>query len=59
MLKRKVYQKLLNWKHSENKKCLLVLGARQIGKSFSIREFGNKEYKSYIEINFFANPEYK
>lgn len=58
MLKRKIYDKLLRWKQNPEKKCLLIQGARQIGKTFSIREFGKKEYKSFIEINFFEHPEY-
>ena len=37
---------------------MLVTGARQIGKSFIIREFGKNNYKSYIEINFYEHPEY-
>ena len=45
MLKRKMYDTLLAWKqqrHGENiNKCLLVKGARQVGKSFIIREFGS------------------
>ena len=37
----------------------MVKGARQVGKSFIIREFGKSEYKTFIEINFIKNPEYK
>lgn len=37
----------------------MIKGARQVGKTFIIREFGKKEYKSFIEINFIKNPEYK
>ena len=50
---------LLNWKNTKNRKCLIVEGARQIGKSFIIREFGKKNYKYYVEINFFENEDYK
>ena len=42
MLERKVMTDLLNWKNAKNRKCLIVEGARQIGKSFIIREFGKK-----------------
>lgn len=59
MLKRKCYDKLLEWKNSPNKKCLLVKGARQVGKTYIIRSFGKKEYESYIEINFYTHPELK
>ena len=63
MLKRKIYNELLEWKTrrecEHRKECLMVKGARQVGKSFIIREFGKKEYKTFIEINFIKNPEYK
>lgn len=56
MLKRKIDEFLLKWKNNPNKKPLLVSGARQIGKTTSIQEFGKKEYKSYIEIDFIKEP---
>lgn len=59
MLKRKIYDYLLNWKKSKHQNCLLIKGARQIGKSFIIRKFGKENYKSLIEINFYEHPEYK
>ena len=63
MLKRKIYDELLQWKtmrHTENlKKCLLVKGARQVGKSYIIREFGEKEYRSFLNIDFFRQPGFK
>ena len=52
MLKRKAYEKLLEWKRSANKKSLMIKGARQVGKTYLVREFGKKEYSSFIEINF-------
>lgn len=63
MLRRKIYNELLEWKNKrkseQRKECLMVKGARQVGKSFIIREFGKSEYKTFIEINFIKNPEYK
>lgn len=63
MLKRKVYDRLLEWKKSREaeqiKKCLLVKGARQVGKSFIVKEFGKKEYKSFVCIDFFRQPALK
>lgn len=56
MLKRKIYNELLNWKKSKDKECLLIMGARQTGKTTSVQEFGKKEYDSFIEINFLENP---
>lgn len=58
MLKRKINDFLLNWKNKEHHKPLIISGARQVGKTTSIREFG-KTYKTFIEINFIFNPEYK
>lgn len=50
MLRRKFYDVLLNWKNTKEKECLLVNGARQIGKTFIIDKFGKENYKSYIYI---------
>ncbi|HCJ08352.1 MAG TPA: ATPase [Lachnospiraceae bacterium] len=48
-----MYQKILRWKESTNgTKALLIEGARRIGKSTIAEEFGKKEYKSYILIDF-------
>ncbi len=62
MLRRKVYNELLNWKIERRnglKKCLIVKGARQVGKSYIIKKFGEKEYKSFIYIDFFKQPNLK
>ena len=58
MLKRKIYQTLLDWKNTKHNECLLIKGATQVGKSFIIREFGRKNYQSFIELNFYQHPEY-
>ena len=52
MLKRKAYQDLLNWKNNTRGKALCIIGARQIGKTTLIREFGKNEYTHFAEINF-------
>lgn len=53
ILKRKIYNKLLEWKNeSAGKKALMIEGARRIGKSTICEEFGKKEYGSYIVIDF-------
>lgn len=52
MLKRKAYNELLKWKNESEKKALYVTGARQIGKTTLIREFGKNEYEYCAEINF-------
>ncbi len=57
MLKRKIMVDLIQWKKSKNKKCLLVQGARQVGKTYIIEEFGKTEYDEMIEINFKETPD--
>ncbi len=53
MFKRKIYDKLLEWKQeSEGKTALLIEGARRIGKSTIVEKFAQKEYRSYILIDF-------
>ncbi len=52
MLKRKMYDRLLEWKKNKGTECLLVKGARQVGKTYLVRQFGANEYESFIEINF-------
>ena len=56
-LKRKFYDQLLNWKLSKHQECLLVKGARQIGKTFIIEKFGREQYDSLIEFNFVLDSE--
>lgn len=53
VLKRKIYERFLDWKANwGGKRALLVQGARRIGKSTIVEEFGKREYKTYILINF-------
>ena len=62
MLKRKAYKDLLEWKNDRRnglKKCLLVKGARQVGKTYLIKAFGKAEYRSFIYIDFFKQPNLK
>jgi len=58
MLKRKMTDRLIEWKANPKKKALLVRGARQVGKTFSIEDFGKKNYGTFIHINFEKNPSY-
>ncbi len=58
-MRRNIYNFLKEWKNRENSKPLLVLGARQIGKTTIIKKFGENEYKSYIYINFEEKPNMK
>ena len=59
MLKRKITRILEDWKNEENKQCLLVRGARQVGKTFIIEQFCKENYESYIYINFELSPTLK
>ena len=59
MLKRKVYEKLQIWKNHHRNNCLMVIGARQVGKTFIIRKFAQENYEKFYEINFIANEEFK
>lgn len=56
MLKRKAEKKLEEW--LESKDALLVTGARQVGKSYLIREFGKAHFKNFIEINLYDKKEW-
>ena len=53
-LKRKIFDKLLEWKNNTNKVAILIKGARQVGKTYIVRELG-KHYKNFVEINFERN----
>ena len=50
-LKRNIDKELLSWKKKTERKPLLVRGARQVGKSSSIRELG-KSFDAFLEVNF-------
>lgn len=53
IFKRKIYQKLLEWKEQDNgSTALLIEGARRVGKSTVVEEFAKNEYESYLLIDF-------
>ena len=56
-MERKIYRELLNWKNTNIQKPLMVIGARQIGKTYIIEEFCQKEFEKYVYINLFEQPE--
>ena len=58
-LKRKIDDYLIEWKNNKNRLPLIIKGARQIGKTNAIRNFGNNNYKTFIEINFVLQPQFK
>lgn len=59
MLKRAAYERLAQWKKDPNHPALLVDGARQVGKTYLVREFGHNNYGTFVEINFATHPEAK
>lgn len=48
-------EKLIEWKNNTNKKPLIVRGARQVGKTWLMKEFGEKYYNNYAYINLDNN----
>ncbi|MBQ1885160.1 MAG: ATP-binding protein [Bacteroidales bacterium] len=59
MLKRKITDYLKHWKETHRNECLLVRGARQIGKTFIIEDFAKNNYEHFVEINFEQRPALK
>jgi predicted AAA+ superfamily ATPase len=58
-MERDILEKLQNWKASTRRKPLILRGARQVGKTFSVLEFGKQNYKKVHLINFEKNPKWK
>ena len=58
-LRRKIDAFLAAWKENPNRNPLIVKGPRQVGKTESIRRFGDRNYKSVIYINFVEEPKHK
>ena len=56
-MNRAIYSEFLKWKASSRRKPLIVYGARQVGKTWLLNEFGKKEYKDTFYLNFDTNPE--
>ena len=56
VFRRKIYDKLVDWKNaSSGSSAMLIEGARRVGKTTVAEEFGRREYKSYLLIDF-VNP---
>lgn len=56
-MKRKIYNNLLSWKENSIDTPLMIIGARQIGKTYVINEFCKNEFDNYIYINLLDNPQ--
>ena len=55
-MKRKIEEDLIAWKQDPKRKPLMMLGCRQVGKTYTLREFLSSNYRSYIEINLEKQP---
>lgn len=53
---RKAQDILKKWKENKNKKALLITGARQIGKTYLVRQFAKENYENFVELNFITKP---
>ena len=57
MIPRKIENELERFLNDTSRKALLLTGARQVGKTFSVRQFGKTHYKTFVEFNFIKNEE--
>lgn len=55
-MKRNIYRDLVAWKHKAGHKPLIVLGARQVGKTYVIKRFGEREFDRFLYVNCHNNP---
>ena len=58
-MKRKIYQQLLKWKENKDRKPLMLLGARQVGKTWIMQHFGEREYNKVAYVNCDDEPRMK
>ncbi len=58
MLRRKITEKLIEWKNTSDHKPLIIKGCRQCGKTFSVLEFARNNYEHVVYLNFLENPVY-
>ncbi len=58
-MRRKIYQRLLQWKENKARKPLMLLGARQVGKTWIMRHFGESEYAKVAYVNCDDEPQMK
>lgn len=56
-MKREIISDLIKWKESENRKPLIIHGARQVGKTYIVKQFGKENYDNLIYVNFETNKE--
>ncbi len=56
-MKRKITRQLETWKNSDHRKPLVVMGARQVGKTYSVLEFGRANYAAVLHVDFAEHPD--
>ena len=56
-MKRQLYNQLINWKNDAHRKPLVLEGARQVGKTWLLKEFGKNEYNNMVYVNFHDDPD--
>ena len=56
-MEREITKKLIEWKNSKNRKPLIIHGARQVGKTYIVKQFGKLYYENVIYVNFETNRE--
>ena len=58
-MRRNALEELVKWKTDEERKPMILRGARQVGKTWLMKEFGRTNYKSYVYFNFDEEDELK
>lgn len=58
-MRRKIYSRLLEWKNSKDRRPLMLLGARQVGKTWIMQHFGEQEYSKVVYVNCDDEPRMK
>ena len=56
-MQRKITQNLIDWKNNPSHKPLILQGARQVGKTYILEEFGRQHYKNYIKVSLDLVPD--
>ena len=59
VLKRKMTAALREWRRKKGRECLFVRGARQVGKTFIVEQFGKSDYSSFVPVDFIKQPQLK
>ena len=59
MLQRKIYRRIADFYANRPAKALMIVGARQVGKSYIVEEFAKSHYENFIKIDFIENPDYR